>query len=288
MIAEASETVEERPAIVVDYERRLLAAARWYAHKGFAVLPLHTINEDGACTCGNQACSSPAKHPIASFAPHGLNGAVADIGVVTQWWAGWPDANVGIAAGAVSGIVVLDVDVAKDGLTSLEAMVRRYGPLPATWRCRTGGGGEHWWFRHPGGKVANSRSGIAPGIDVRGDGGYVVAPPSQHASGNGYGWLPEGHPASCELAWPPDWLVARLATTGARTRTPILTETVREGARNDTLMRFGCAMRRHGADESTILGALVNENRIRCVPPLERTEIEKIAWSVARYAPAPR
>jgi hypothetical protein len=99
---------------------------------------------------------------------------------VRAWFRERPDNNVGIVTGAISGLVVLDIDPGHGGEDSLARLLREHGPLPQTVEARTGGGGRHVYFAHPGGVVRN-KVGLAPGIDVRGDGGCVVAPPSVHA-----------------------------------------------------------------------------------------------------------
>ena len=101
---------------------------------------------------------------------------------IDDWFRRWPDANVAIVTGAVSGLVVIDIDPKHGGEQSLTELEREHGPLPKTVEAITGGGGHHLYFAHPGGEVRN-KVGLAPGIDLRGDGGYIVAPPSLHASG---------------------------------------------------------------------------------------------------------
>ncbi|MGD8616372.1 MAG: bifunctional DNA primase/polymerase, partial [Gammaproteobacteria bacterium] len=95
---------------------------------------------------------------------------------VDAWFGAQPDANVGIVTGAVSGLLVLDVDPRHGGEESLQRLQAEHGALPPTPEVITGGGGRHLYFAHPGGSVRN-RVALMPGIDVRGDGGLVVAPP---------------------------------------------------------------------------------------------------------------
>jgi hypothetical protein len=162
----------------------MLNAALADIQRIWAVLPLHTIM-NGLCTCGNPSCSSPAKHPRT---PHGVKDATTDEAIIRRWWTQWPDANIGIATGAISNLVVLDIDPRHGGNESLEQWKTQYGTdfLNTLTSC-TGGGGLHLLYSHPGVPIKN-RVGIAPGIDIRGDGGYIVAPPSLHISGQRYTW----------------------------------------------------------------------------------------------------
>lgn len=179
-------------------------AALGYAARGWAVFPLHTIL-DGRCSC-RRGCPHAAKHPVTR---HGLLEATVDPAQVRAWWGRWPWANVGVATGATSGLVVVDVDPAKGGGVSLDRVRSLMGSLPATLTAATGGGGWHLFFAHPGVEVRNTAGrlpGVAeplPGLDLRGDGGYVVAAPSRHASGGTYRW--DGDPGA-GLAACPAWL----------------------------------------------------------------------------------
>lgn len=131
---------------------------------------------------------------------------------ITHWWTQAPDHGIGIVTGATSGLWVLDVDIAdgKPGDRTLEYLTDDHGPLPDTYEVITGSGGRHLYFAWPtdGQIVTNSASGrLGPGLDVRGEGGFVVAPPSLHANGNRY--EPEAS-APDHLAAAPGWLLAML------------------------------------------------------------------------------
>ena len=165
-------------------EPNMMQAALDYAARGWHVFPLHTIR-NGKCTCGAGACDSPGKHPMVSG---GVYSATTDEQQIRTWWARWPHANIGIATGMVSRFIVLDVDVKGNGEAALEEYEQKNGPLPETLVAITGGGGRHILLRHPGVKVPN-KVRIAPGLDIRGDGGYIAAPPSLHISGQRYRWL---------------------------------------------------------------------------------------------------
>ena len=158
-------------------------AALDLVRRGFAVFPVHSIRKDGGCTCGKQDCGSIGKHPKTT---HGVDEATHDEKQIKRWWTLWPDANIGIATGTKSGCVVLDVD-GEVGMESLRKLEEIHGPLPATLISNTGGGGKHFFVTYDP-AIGNSVGTIAPGIDTRGDGGYVVAPPSTHKSGRKYQW----------------------------------------------------------------------------------------------------
>ena len=174
-------------------------AAQSYARLGWFVLAVHSI-ASGRCTCGAENCSSAAKHPMT---PRGLHDATLDESAIKRLWDENPNANVGIRTGAISGLWVLDCD-GPEGIEAIEALEREHGPLPATAVARTGGGGRHYFFQLPTDcRIANTTKVGGLSIDVRGDGGYVVAPPSMHRSGAAYEWLvsPDEQPPAQAPAW---------------------------------------------------------------------------------------
>jgi len=147
----------------------MLEAALSYAERGWPVFPCHT-NSSEACSCGKQDCSSPAKHPRVA---KGVLAATTDVSQIRKWWKLWPDANIGIATGAKSGIVVIDIDPRHGGEESLAEFF--HGALPRTPTALNGSGGARYFFAHPGRNV-RSRVNVLRGIDVHGDGDYVLAP----------------------------------------------------------------------------------------------------------------
>ena len=156
-----------------------LAWALEYARRGLHVFPLHSIR-NGQCTCGQNCGKNAGKHPRVTG---GFKAATIDPKQITSWWTKWPDANIGIATGAISGIVVIDIDGPK-GLEALRQLEAELGPLPPGPTAKTARG-SHRFFGHTGEFTPCS---AADGLDVRGDGGYVVAPPSDHLSGHVYQW----------------------------------------------------------------------------------------------------
>jgi Bifunctional DNA primase/polymerase, N-terminal/Primase C terminal 1 (PriCT-1) len=266
----------------------MVSFALAYSTSGLFLFPAHGPSRSGRCSCDRADCNRVGKHPIGELVPRGLHDATTDPATIGRWWAVWPDANIAIRTGRDSGVIVLDVD--ESGWESIGALEDVHGPLPDSWIVATGGGGAHLYLRHPGGRVPNSRGTIAPGIDVRGDGGYVIAPPSQHHSGNRYKWADGYDFRHAPLTDAPPWLLARFAPVGDTSTRPspklAADEQIPEGARNDRLMRLGAAFRSYGFTEAEILAGLLAVNEARCHPPLPAAEVEKISASVARYTPA--
>jgi len=213
----------------------LKEAALWYAEHGWPVVPLHSI-EDGACTCKRAGCSSPGKHPRTRHGPKDANRN--DI-QVSGWWRTWPDANIGIKTGKHAGIVVLDIDPRHRGDESLAELIRQHGELPETVEALTGGGGRHLIFAHPGDEVPN-RANIRPGIDVRGDGGYIVAAPSVHIRGRAYAWRPGHAPDELKPAPMPTWLRELLTerNNGGQPQQPMTERPVSHNGNGDELARL--------------------------------------------------
>ncbi len=192
----------------------LLVAAHSYARRGWRVFPVHTV-DDGRCSCRNPVCDRGGKHPRTK---NGLKDATINEGQIRNWWIRWPTANVGIVTGGASGIVVVDTDPRHGGNEALAQLAREHGELPATITSLTGGsdGGRHFFFAHPGVRIVNKiggKGGWPTGLDVRGDGGYVVVPPSVHASGRRYAWQKGRAPGEVQIAALPDWLLALLTTS---------------------------------------------------------------------------
>lgn len=195
--------------------------------------------------------------------------------------------NIGIATGEASGITVLDIDPRHGGTQSLNNLEDRNGPLPDTWVAHTGGGGMHIFFQYiPG---VTNRAGMVPGVDVKNDNGYIVAPPSIHKSGDRYVWDDVMRPSGSfqQPAAAPDWLVKLMG--GSREgdgRARPLPEKIGEGERNDWLASIAGTMRARNMSHEAIEAALQVENQLRCDPMMDTKEVGRIAWSVSRYPAA--
>lgn len=194
-----------------------------YAQRGWHVFPVHSTRS-GACSCGQTSCPRAAKHPRTR---HGLDDATTDPDQIRAWWTRWPDAGIAVATGP-SGLWVVDVD-GPTGLETLSRLEAEHGD-PGGVPVRTGGAGWHLYYRRPEGvELKNTASRIGPGIDTRGQGGYVVAPPAGHVSGRAYRW----HAAREPVQPPPRWLV-ELALTPAATA-------ARQGAPHPPLPPLGAS-----------------------------------------------
>ena len=183
-----------------------LQAALQYAARGWDVIPLHSWDvKTECCTCGNAECGSPAKHPMTR---NGLRDGTQDERVIRDWWERRPWGNIGICTGARSGLLVIDVD-GQDGEESLWGLQTENAPLPDTPISMTGGGGRHLLFRHPGPEWhLGNRQQLVEKVDVRGDGGYIVAPGSRHRSGRSYEF--DAATEALPLADLPQWALVLL------------------------------------------------------------------------------
>ena len=253
-------------------EVNCLQDALQYAAKGWRVLPLHGVTASRTCTCGKSDCSSVGKHPRTA---HGVKDATTDEAVIRAWWRRWPDANVGIATGKASDLVVIDVDPRHGGSHSMVQLSQIFEGVENTLRVQTGGtdGGYHLYFKCGGRQVPNRANLLDGGLDVRGENGYVVAPPSRHASGNQYSWDRADRP------------LADLPTAVWRltSNKQVNYQHIPEGSRNDTLARIAGRLRSEGKSEAEIVEQLQKDNSKRCSPPLSDQEVQRIAKSIARY-----
>jgi hypothetical protein len=244
-----------------------LTVALGYLRRGWSVIPM----EPGG------------KRPLVAW--RAFQTSLASAEVVEGWFTRWPGANVGLVTGRVSGLVVLDVDARHGGGKSLAALEQEHGALPVTLEASTGGGGRHLYFRHPGPPVMN-RVGLRPGIDVRGDGGCVVAPPSVHPSGRRYAWVPQRSPDEAPLALLPPWMVVspdgvHKGHTPAHWRSLVRSGVV-EGQRNASLASLSGHLLARDVDPEVALELLLAWNRLRCRPPLDDAEVVRVVDSITR------
>lgn len=248
--------------------------ALYYAGLGLAVLPLKPPRISGQ--------KKPGKEPMTA---HGVKDATTDQAVISQWWDNCPDANIGIATGSRSGgLVVIDLDIDEDrGLNGYEVLrewQKEHGELPETWQSITGRGGYHLFYRDA---ARNSnRAAMYEGVDIRGENGYVVAPPSVHENGRLYEW--EQGPGDLEIAQVNDKVAEFMLgplpeQTTQRFQEP---ETIPEGQRVSSLVKLIGSQRAKGLSTEAIRAAVKAENEARCIPPLTDRELEKEVFPALR------
>jgi hypothetical protein len=240
-----------------------LAAAQALAARGLRIFPVR----------------SASKLPLTE---HAHRDATSDPATLADWWRATPSASVAIAC-AASGLVVIDVDAhagGPDGAEALAELEAAHGALPPTWECLTGSGGRHLYFRATGDRIP---AALAPGIDLKHQ-GFVVAPPSRHASGRLYTWALGSAPDDLPLAELPPWvLTVAEQCKQDRPRASQLRRIIPPGERNTTLTSVAGAWRRRGLDAAALTEKLLQVNVRRCRPPLEDDEVRRIAESVASY-----
>lgn len=248
---------------------RLHRAALAYARLGVRVIPL----------------ADRGKVPRI---PEWQNAGTLQAETVNTWWRTWPDANVGGLTG--HGRDVLDVDPKNGGLVSLEAIEEAHGALPLTPTVKTGSGGLHFWFTLPDGVVlGNSAGKLGPGLDIRGDGGQVVLPPSIHPNGTPYSWLGEARIGEVPFAPMPEWMLAELtgtSTTAGRAVPPqewagLVSGGASNGTRNVNLSRIAGHLLRRYVAPPLVYSLVQAWNTVNCHPPLTAGEVSTLCNSIA-------
>jgi hypothetical protein len=245
-----------------------LAASLAYAARGWPVFPVKARGKD----------------PLTS---RGFYDATTRGPAIEERCRRWPRANIGVPTGPASGFDVLDIDPKHGGDESLAAIEAQHGRLPHTVRAFTGSGGLHILFaHHPG--VTNRRGTLPPGIDVRGEGGYIVVEPSIHPNGRPYAWDVDAHPDEVQLAPWPEWLLAIIRADAPKEARPVsewrdlLAGTIGEGRRNETIASVTGHLLRRGVDAWVTLELVASWNACRCRPPLPDNEVERTVASIAR------
>lgn len=239
-----------------------LDAALTYASWGWRVLP---VQEN-------------SKIPASA---HGVKDATTDTEQIRAWWAQNPNFNIGIAAGAQSGILVFDIDPRNGGDDSWDVWVSEHGELPDGAYQLTAGGGQHYLANY---NEAIKSCKMRDGIDLLSDGRYFLASPSS-INGKEYAWEASSDPFDgvAPVTIPERWITAlqvRKFVDNAERNTTLIT-----GNRNAGLTAIAGSMRHFGMTEQAILAALVVENDTRCETPLPMSEVKQIAHSVSRYTP---
>ena len=239
--------------------------ALYYAELGLAVFPLAYRNKVPAIEGGCKA-------------------ATTEKSKIERWWNQNPRYNIGIATGNKSnGLVVIDLDVDNnkgiDGYEVLRDWQNKHGELPETWQSITGRGGYHYFYKDT--ITHSNKVGLYEGVDIRGEGGYIVAPPSVHPNGNTYEW--EQEPKEYEIAQVDDivndFFKGEKQRIDSEHKTNFkVPELIPEGKRVDTIVRLIASLRTKGLDDDAIKAAVRVENEKRCNPPLKEKELEKAVF----------
>jgi Bifunctional DNA primase/polymerase, N-terminal/Primase C terminal 1 (PriCT-1) len=233
----------------------MLSAALKLAATGMAVFP----------------CRVRDKRPATA---NGFKDASRDHEQIRAWWQSEPNFNIGIATGTMSSIFVVDVD--DDGG---EHELCKLGVLPDTVEAITARG-RHIYFRMPRIQIGNSAGKVAPHVDVRGDGGYVLAPPSIHPSGRRYCWSVD---SSSAFADAPLWLLDKLTDQPCRRADPSeLISDAAEGQRNDRVARLAGHLLRHRVHIQMTANLLLAWNAQHCIPPLGDDEVLRTIDSISK------
>jgi hypothetical protein len=226
-------------------------------------------------------CRSRRKEPLTS---HGCKDATRDPKQIIEWWSRWPNANVGIACGTPSGgLLVLDIDgdVGQDSIRNLEIL---NGPLPKTPLSLTGKG-QHLFFKTNA--QLKNRVRVAPGLDVRTDGGYVIAPPSIHSNGQTYTWEVSNRIDEITIVEAPEWLICLLNQTNSfpnknRNWGGLVKGSIPCGSRNSTLASVAGHLFRRYVDPNLAEVLLTAMNQYCFEPPLPNMEFDRTVNSIAR------
>jgi putative DNA primase/helicase len=242
--------------------KKILNSLFYYRRKGFSVIPIKT----------------KGKTPIIEWKQFQEERATRK--QIESWWRDYPNANIGIVTGAISDIVVIDCD----SKTAAKAFEKTYPEAKSTLQVVTGRG-KHFYFRWADGIRNNVASRLGEGIDVRGEGGFVVAPPSIHETGKKYQWL--NKKKICPL--PGELKAILMNSRNKETVTaPGGALLIKEGRRNEILFSLACAMRSRGTGLEAIQAALHAENQVKCDTPLSESEVSTIAESAMRYSESPK
>lgn len=245
----------------------LTKAAVDFAERGYPIFPLWPRTKNPATE-------------------HGLKDASTDLDQVRRWWGRNPDANIGLVTGPDSRCWVLDVDNNENGEANLRRLEADNEALPETVETLTGSGGRHIWFRWPriglGPRNSASANSLGKGIDVRGDGGYIVAPPSVHPNGHRYEWSVD---SAEQMAAAPPWLLglalkANQSAGSGRWREAV-SNPIGEGKRNTSLTSIAGYLLRKDIDPYTTLELARALNAYRCQPPMDDREVVRIVDSIA-------
>ena len=259
----------------------LIESALFYESVGLSVIPVHTI-VDGECSCGSKKCNAKGKHPRIRW--KGQTDRRFTASELREFWERHPDSNVGIVTGSISGITVIDID-GEEGLKSMAEAGFPLDEMPVTASVNTGGGGIHLVYRYPERVDVKTKAGILPKVDIRSDGGFIVAPPSVHVSGGTYEWI-SGR--SLEDMDPTDFDFGLLVgyESGKESKPKVgekwyevYLKGVGEGKRNDAAAKLAGRYFSMGMTQSEVM-LLLKAWNTNNTPPMSHKEIATVVESI--------
>lgn len=262
----------------------MLQAAAAYLQLGLSIIPLCSTDQKGRCRFHGSDCHSPGKTPLLRWSKYQTQRPTID--KAKTWWKRWPMANIGIITGAISNLVVIDID--RD---AAKQHVEDRGPSDTVTALT--GKGYHLYFQYPGKAMPNAIN-LLDGLDIRGDGGYVVAPPSVHLSGQRYRWENVRSRSDWHLSPLPKWLQDTLVpecdaapTKQATTRTHWFIRSFQSGSekgtRNDTCAKMAGYLLRY-LPNPNVVHAILQEWNQKNHPPLRAEEVRKTVYSIWKTA----
>lgn len=269
------------------------AWARWYFDEcQWDVFPVFGVAE-WVCSCeAGPDCTQPTKHPMVTGWTEPRTGLSVDL-----WWERWPEASIAVHC---NRIMVVDLD-GEEGIQAFRELREQHPPMPLTPTVRTPGGGYHLYFKRLEG--AKNKVRVLPGVDIRADHGYVIAPPSEGIKGV-YEWVKGRGPWEVPLADAPPWLAKMVTPPQPAYRSEGPREPqepwevriedipmIQAGTRNNMLAHHaGHVFRAYSGAKTKPYAEIVDRveakmleiNEKRCAPPLREREVREIVKSLAR------
>lgn len=272
------------------YSGNMRDAALSYARAGVQVFPLHHMDPEGNCSCGKAGCQHAGKHPRyhSEDLRNGHKDATTDPELIRRWFERWPEANIGIPT---ANRIVIDVDPRHGGDKSFRRLTETHGEMGRTRTHETGSGGVHFIYAAPEDKrIVSRRNALGdeyPGIDVKAEGGYIVAPPSRTTGA--YAVLDLSPPAS-PPGWLPELLREQPGGSGGNGEKPAVSvepdgDPIPEGTRDNTLTSIAGRLHNGSRTLEQLAADLEAVNRARCTPPLPECDTLRIARSIHRKEP---
>lgn len=249
-----------------DRKNRILEHALLYAKLGLAVFPCKERKKEPQFKGWQDSCTTDPEE-------------------IKAIWSRNPQYNIAIATGSKShGLVVVDIDNHDaDGAESLREWEAKNGKLPLTATVITGSKGVHYYYRTD--QDLRGRTNVLPGVDIRAEGNLIIAPPSVHPNGNEYEWDLGADIEDVGIAEADETVLKLVQGDEKKSKDKRfeLPDIIRNGDRNDTLLKYACSLQSKGADDFSIRAAVIAANQEKCEVPVPDEEVDTIIKSALRY-----